>query len=127
MVFKLNKPFESERKISQSVIQVIELLHMYHAELARILGQQCGEIGELSSGQNCIKKDTSAWHAAVLFINTYHQLYDYFDGDSVAMYHWMRAHNQKLNGTPHFLIVDDGQLQAVHDYLISANSSKMSK
>ena len=37
MVFKINNPFESERKISQSVIQVIELLGMYHAELARVL------------------------------------------------------------------------------------------
>ena len=80
MVFKINKPFESERKISQSVIQVIELLGMYHAELARILGQQCGDIGELTSGQRCIKQGSDAWHQAVLFIETYHLLFDYFDG-----------------------------------------------
>jgi hypothetical protein len=72
MVFKIDKPFESERKISQSVIQVIELLGMYNAELARILGQQCGDIGELSSGKSCIKKDTEAWSQAVLFIKSCH-------------------------------------------------------
>ena len=121
MVFKINNAFESERKISQSVLQVIELLGMYHAELARILGQQCADIAELSSGRACIKKDSAAWQQATLFINTYHQLYDYFAGDSVAMYHWMRAHNKHLNGTPHFLIVDSGKLQLIYDYLKHAN------
>jgi len=121
MVFKISAPFESERKISQSVIQIIELLGMYHAELARVLGQQCGDIGELTSGKSCIKKDTKAWTQAVLFINMYHQLFDYFEGDGVAMYHWMRAHNKQLNGTPHFLIVDDNKLQAIYDYLSLAN------
>lgn len=117
MVFKIINPDENERKISQSVIQVIEMLGMYHAELARILGQQCGDIGELTSGQKCISKDSEAWHQALLFIDTYNLLYDYFEGNSVSMYHWMRAHNKALNGTPHFLIVDDEKLQAVHAYL----------
>ena len=121
MVFKLSAPFESERKISQSVIQVIELLGMYQAELARVLGQKCSDIGELTSGKSCIKKDSEAWTQAVLFINMYHQLFDYFEGDGVAMYHWMRSHNKQLNGTPHFLIVDDNKLQAIHDYLSLAN------
>ncbi|NOQ87782.1 MAG: DUF2384 domain-containing protein [Gammaproteobacteria bacterium] len=124
MLFKINKPFESERKISQSVIQVTELLGMYNAELARILGMQCGDIGELTSGQRCIKQDSDAWLQAKLFIETYHLLFDYFDGDSVAMYHWMRADNKCLNGTPHFLIVDEGKLQIIHDYLYQAGLSK---
>ncbi len=117
MVFKIISPFTSERKISQSIIQVTEMLGMYNAELARILGQQCADIGELTSGQRCIQQDSEAWRQAVLFIDTYHLLFDYFDGDSVAMYHWMRAHNNQLDGTPHFLIVDDADLQHVHDYL----------
>jgi len=119
MVFKINNAFASERKISQSVIQVIEMLGMYHAELARILGKQCGDIGEITSGKYCIQKDSEAWHRAKLFIDMYNHLYDCFDGDSVAMYHWMRAHNKKLNGTPHFLIVDENKLQVVHDYLLN--------
>lgn len=124
-MFKLNQPFESERKISQSVIQVIEQLGMYHAELARILGQQCGDIGELSTGNNTIQRDSDAWHAAVLFINTYHELFDYFAGDGVAMYHWLRAHNKHLRGTPHLLIVDDAKLQIIYDYLLEANQNQI--
>jgi hypothetical protein len=97
---------------------------MYHAELARILGQQCGDIGELTSGKRCIKRDSVAWRQGILFIETYHQLFDYFEGDGVAMYHWMRAHNKQLDGTPHLLIVDDGKLQSIYDYLLSANQAK---
>lgn len=114
-VFKIDRPFESERKISQSVIQVIELLSMYHAELARILGQQCADIGQLCTGQRCIEQDSHAWDQAVLFIETYHLLFDYFKGDGVAMYHWMRSDNKRLNGTPHILIVDKESLKRVHD------------
>ena len=125
MIFKIDKPFESERKISQSVIQIIQLLGMYDAELARILGQQCSDIGELTSGQRCIKQGSEEWSQAVLFIETYHLLFDYFAGDSVAMYHWMRAHNKHLNGTPHFLIVDDNKLQAIHDYLSAIQDSTL--
>ena len=124
MVFKIENPFISERKLSQSVIQVIELLSMYDAELARILGQQCGDIGELTSGQSCIRKGTEAWHQAVLFIETYNLLFDYFDGDSVAMYHWMRADNKYLAGTPHFLIVDENKLKLIHDYLYQSTLDK---
>lgn len=119
-VFKIKQPFASERKITQSVIQVIELLNMYQAELARILCLQCSDIGQLSSGQTCIKQGSQAWHQAVLFIEIYHYLFDYFDGDGVAMYHWMRADNKVLNGTPHILIVDGGELQRVHQYLQTA-------
>ncbi len=124
MVFKITNALESERKITQSVIQVIALLGMYNAELARILGQQCGDIGELTSGQRCIKKDSETWRRAALFIDTYNQLFDYFKGDGVAMYHWMRAHNEHLHGTPHFLIVDDKKLQVIHDYLLLANKTR---
>ncbi len=124
MVFKIDKPLASERKLSQSVIQVIELLGMYDAELARILGLQCGDIGELTCGKRCIKRDSDAWYKAALFIETYQLLFDYFDGDGVAMYHWMRADNKHLHGTPHFLIVDDGRLQIIRDYLYQANRTK---
>ena len=103
MDFKISDAFASERKISQSVIQVTEMLGMYHAELARILGKQCGDIGKLSSGKYCIQKDSETWQRAVLFIEMYQHLFDYFDGDRVAMYHWMRSHNKKLDGTPHYL------------------------
>ncbi len=125
-MFKIENATENERSLSQSVIQVIELLGMYHAELARILGQQCGDVGELTSGRRCIQRDSDAWSQASLFVKTYNLLFDYFNGDSVAMYHWMRAHNKELEGSPHFLIVDAGKLQIIHDYLLQATQRKIS-
>jgi hypothetical protein len=107
MAFRIDNPFESERRITQSVIQVTELLGMYQAELARILGGQCADIGRLVSGQQLILRNTEAWNRAKVFIEIYHALYNRFQGDSTAMYHWMRAYNHKLGGTPHFLVVDD--------------------
>ncbi len=122
-VFRIDRPYDSEKKISQSVLQIVELLGMYHAELARILGQQCGDIGRLSSGRSYIQKDSEAWHRAVLFIDSYHLLYELFHADSVAMYHWLRAYNKELAGTPHFLIVDENKLQQVYDYLTACKNN----
>jgi hypothetical protein len=122
MVFKIDTPFSSDRKFSQSLVQITELLGMYHAELARILGQQCGDIGELASGKRCLDQSTEAGQRGVLFIHTYNLLFEYFNGDGTAMYHWMRAHNKHLNGTPHFLIVDDAKLELIHQYLLQKNS-----
>jgi hypothetical protein len=51
-------------------------------------------------------------------------LFDYFEGDGVAMYHWMRASNHLLGGTPHFMIVDDDKLGTVHHYLQQAILNK---
>ena len=119
MVFKIDNPFESERRFSQSLIQIIELLGMYHAELARILGLQCSDIGELTSGRQCVSKNSEAWQRGSLFISIYQLLFEHFDGDGVAMYHWLRAHYKQLGGTPHFLIVDDDKLTLVHDYLLN--------
>lgn len=126
MVFKIEDPASSERKLTQSVIQVTQLLGMYHAELARILGKQCADVGDLSAAKTVIATGTSSWHNAELFVAMYNQLFDCFDGDSVAMYHWMRAPNKSLGGTPHFLIVDDGKLQIVHDYLLQINTERQS-
>ncbi len=105
--FKLDKPLASPRKLSQSVLQITQILGMYQAELARILGYQCREIGKLASGQQCLQKETYAWQQAVDFIAVYQALYELFQGDSAHMYHWLRSHNDDLSGTPHLLMVDD--------------------
>ncbi len=81
MIFKISDAFASERKISQSVIQVTEMLGMYHAELARILGKQCGDIGKLSSGKYCIPKDSETSKRAVLFMEMYHRIILCVDGE----------------------------------------------
>lgn len=110
---ELDNPLVGRRKLTQSVLQVTEMLGMYQAELARILGLQCGDIGELAAGKCVLEPDTCAWQQAVLFIRLYESLYRQHAGDGVAMRHWLRRDNTELKGVPLMLMVDDGHLAQV--------------
>ena len=116
-LFELNNPAETPRRLTQSVIQVTEMLGMYHAELARVLGLQCGDIGELSSGKRCLQENTDAWRQALLFVEMYQLLYALHRGDGVAMYHWLRSTPAEFTDSPHLLMVDHHQLSEIVAYL----------
>ena len=107
----------SSKKLTQSVLQITEMLAMYQAELARILQLQCSDIGRLANGKDVIKPYTVTWERAVLFLCFYEQLYNQMEGDAVAMRHWLRVESSDLNGVPLLLIVDDDQLDVVLKYI----------
>jgi len=115
-MFKISSS-EDPRKLTQAVLQVIDCLNMYQAELARVLHLQCADIGKLSSAKRCLEPETMAWQQALLFVRMYQALYVCFDGNGVAMTHWLRAENATLNQTPHLAIVDEDRLYEVVDYL----------
>jgi hypothetical protein len=110
---KINLPAASARKLTQSILQVSEMLGLYQAELARILRITCSDIGELANKKKLLIPDTESWEQAILFIRLYDALYDRFAGDEIAIYHWLRAENKNLNGKPLYLMVDHGRLQSV--------------
>jgi len=122
MLFKLENPTASPRKLTQSILQIIDLLGLYQAELARILHLQCSDIGQMSNAQTVLSPDSDAWQYGLLLVRFYQALFDRFDGDGVLMCHWLRAQSKDLNGTPHLLIVDDDQLQQVVSYLESGST-----
>lgn len=93
------------------------MLGMYLAELARILQVTCSEIGEFASGKQFLNLNSKAGEQAIQFIRLYELLYEKFGADEVAMCHWLRAKNQDLNGIPLYLMVDDGQLTHVVEYV----------
>ena len=107
------KTTQDPRKLSQSVIQIIDFLNMYQAELARVLNVQCSDIGELSSGKRCLQPETTEWKQALLFVRLYQLLFERFDGDESLIVHWLRADNKQFNKSPHLLIVDDNKLEEV--------------
>lgn len=117
LVFKIADPQGDPRKLSQAVIQITELLGLFQAEMARVLHLQCGDIGQLSNGQSCLQPDTKAWEQALLFVKFYHLLYTKFNGDGVAMRHWLRVEHETLAATPHQLIIDDDHLLKVIEHL----------
>ncbi len=116
-VFQITASVTDPRKLTQSVLQITAMLDMYQAELARVLKVHCGDIGALANGQRCLEPGTESWQQAQLFVRFYQALYRNMDGDSVGMRHWLRIDNEDLNGVPHLIIVDDGELARVVEYL----------
>ena len=48
---RLTDPFASPQRLSQSVVQAGELLGLYRAEVARLLGFHCEDISALYEGR----------------------------------------------------------------------------
>ncbi|MDH5571922.1 MAG: hypothetical protein OEY89_09165 [Gammaproteobacteria bacterium] len=105
------------QKLTQLVLQITEMLAMYQAELARVLQLQCNDIGRFANGQDYIKPQTVSWERAILFIRFYELLYNRMAGNGVAMCHWLRASNRHLKEVPLLLIVDEGRLEFVLEYI----------
>lgn len=116
-VFQITAPVSDPRKLTQSVLQITAMLDMYQAELARVLKVHCGDIGMLASGKRYLEPGTEAWKQAQLFVRFYQALYRSKGGDGVGMRHWLRIENKDLGGVPHLIIVDDGELLRVVEYL----------
>ena len=113
MVFEIPTVPDEPRRLTQAVLQVTALLDLYQAELARILGIRCGDIGQLASGRHCLQPDTDSWVRAEQFVRIYQLLYRRMQGDGVAMRHWLRVEQPRLDGIPHRLLVDEGRLDDV--------------
>ncbi|HEX19600.1 MAG TPA: hypothetical protein ENG78_02105 [Acidiferrobacteraceae bacterium] len=113
----------SPEQLTRAVLQVSEMLGMYRAELARVLGLQCGDIGTLLNDKQYLKPDTEAWQQARSFIDFYQILYKRMDGKEPEICHWLRSDNADLKGVPLLLMVDDGQLPRVRQYLLKQTRS----
>jgi hypothetical protein len=117
MVFEISGVCDDPRRLTQAATQITTFLDLYHAELARILGVKCADIGQLASGGRCLQPGTMAWQQACLFVRLYQALFARTAGDGVAMRHWLRTSSRELCGIPHLLIVDEGRLADVVAHL----------
>lgn len=117
MVLEIPATAREPRDLTRSVLQIIAMLDLFQAELARVLRLNCGDIGELAAARRCLEAGTEAWEQALLFVRFYRALYARMDGDGVAMRHWLRVVDAELGGVPHLLIVDADRLQEVVRYL----------
>jgi hypothetical protein len=127
MVFEISSASDDPRRLTQAVTQITTFLDLYHAELARILGVKCADIGQLTSGSRCLEAGSMAWRQACLYVRLYQALFIRSAGDGVAMRHWLRVANRELGGIPQLLIVDEGRLADVVAYLerTGAHSSRI--
>jgi len=117
LVYQLPERIDEPRRLTQAVLQIVDMLGLYQAELARVLRLKCGDVGRLAAAQQCLEPATPAWEQAQLLLRCYRALYVVRQGDGVAMRHWLRVPDRALGGVPHLLIVDDGRLADVVDCL----------
>ena len=125
MVFEIESIPEEPRKLTQAVLQITWMLDLYQAELARVLGIRCGDIGQLASGREHLVPATPAWTRARQFVRFYQLLFRYLAGDGVAMRHWLRIEQHGLGGIPHRLIIDEGRLDDVIGFLRHAGAGHL--
>jgi len=110
---KLSEVNHSEKSLTQAVLQVTQMLGIYHAELARILHVQCADIGALSNAEKTISKNTTQWHQAEKYIKLYEGLYILFNGDEPLINNWLRKNNKSLKSVPLYLMVDELRIDDV--------------
>jgi len=96
--------------LSRNVVQIMDMLQLYQAEVARILGLQCADVAHLAQARTRLRPRTHAWRQACLLVRCYAALYARYNGDSVAMYHWLHRDLPGFGATPHRLMVDDHAL-----------------
>jgi len=113
LVYQITESFGEPHRLTQAVLQIVDMLGLYQAELARVLRLKCGDIGRLAAAQQSLEPATPAWEQTLLLVRCYRALYVVQHGNGVAMRHWLRVPDAILCGVPHLLIVDDGRLADV--------------
>ena len=116
-LIKLTEVNESEKKLTQAVLQITQMLGIYHAELARILRLQCADIGEFSNGHQFISKRSIAWSEAEKLISLYEKIYDLKNADEALINNWLRKKNVTLQAIPLYLMVDELRIDDVLEAL----------
>lgn len=118
---KLSNVNQSEKKLTQAVLQITQMLGIYHAELARILQLQCADIGELNNAKKVLIKNSVGWQQAEKYITLYEQLYDLKNGDEALINNWLRKQNNTLQAVPLYLMVDELRIDDVINILSESN------
>ena len=116
-LIKLSDVNHSEKVLTQAVLQVSQMLGLFHAELASILKLQCGDVVELASAKKTLNVNSIAWQQAGKLILIFEKLYIKFQGDEALMCNWLRRKNSELDGFPLYLMVDDGLIDNCLEYL----------
>lgn len=99
--------------LSRNIVQIMHMLQLYQAEVARILGLQCADVAALARARSRLQAGTPAWTRACLLVRCYQALYTRCQGDVTAMYHCLHRELPGFGATPHRLLVDDFALDAV--------------
>ncbi len=120
MAIEISSISSDPRRRTQQLVQALDTLDLYQAELARILNLQCADIAAFSHAQKLLQPDAAEWKRSAQFIRLYQLLYQKTQGDGVKMRHWLRRRHPVFSQTPQLLLVDEDRLLQVLDYLSDA-------
>ena len=120
-LIKLSDVKNSEKNLTQAVLQITQMLGLFHAELASILKLQCADVGDLTNAKKTLNVNTIAWQQAEKLILIFEELYIKFKGDEALMCNWLRRQNSELGGLPLYLMVDDGLIDNCLEYMQKRN------
>jgi len=81
-------------------------------------------VAALAQARSRLRPNTHAWRQACLLVRCYAALYARYDGDSVAMYHWLHRDLPVFGASPHRLMLDDYVLADVVAHLEQARQMK---
>ena len=70
-VFEIALVPQQPRQLTRYVLQITTLLYLYQAELSRVPGIRCGDIGQLANGRQCLQPATASWTRAEDFVRFY--------------------------------------------------------
>ena len=112
-LIKLSDVNHASAALTQAILQIAQMLGLYHAELASILKLQCGDVGNFSNTKRTLEINSVAWQQAEKLVLIFEALFEKFDGDEALMCNWLRKHNAELNGVPLYLMVDEGRVNDV--------------
>jgi hypothetical protein len=107
----------SPERLTQSVLQIADLLGLNRAELSRLLHLQCSETAQLAAVRQTLLPGTPAWEQGLWLVRFYQALHRRMQGSEVAMFRWLRTRNRQLGDTPLMLLVDHDQLVQVTKFL----------
>jgi hypothetical protein len=96
-----------------SINYATDSLGLYRAELARILGLMCSDVGDSLLLEDLLNRDAETNMRAQRFVFFFSRLEILFDHDSIKMAHWFRGKHKTLGTSPLLAMVDENKLEEV--------------
>jgi len=96
-----------------SINYATDSLDLYRAELARILGLMCQDVGSSMQLEILLNRDSEARMRAERFVFFVSRLEAMFHHDRSRMVHWFRAENKSLGTSPFIAMVDENRLEEI--------------
>ena len=120
-LIKLTEVNQSEKSLTQAILQISQMLGIYNAELASLLGLRCSDIADFSASKKTLRINTLVWKRGELLVSLFECLYAHCQGAEACMHNWLRREHAGLQATPLYLMVDEKKIESVFDALKNAN------